>query len=115
MFRRRAAALIFAVGIAGAPLAAAAGPYGDDLARCLVRSTSPEDQTTLIQWMFAISSLNPAVKRLTSVTDAQRSDLNRQVAGRALFSSPAMAAGPKELAKFFDSEKIKKTLGQEVR
>jgi hypothetical protein len=58
-----------------------AGPYGDDLAKCLVKSTTTEDKSTLVQWMFAMSSLHPDVKQLSAVSPAKRADLNKQFAG----------------------------------
>jgi hypothetical protein len=35
---------------------AAAGPYSDDLAKCLVKSTTKEDRVSLIRWLFAAAS-----------------------------------------------------------
>lgn len=128
---------------------ALAGPYGDDMAKCLVASTTSEDKSALVQWMFAMSALHPDVKAMSAVKDSQRDALNRrfaeitqalltkaclaqtrdavkyegrgtieasfnvlgQVAGRELFANPAVAAGMKNLNKYFDSEKIQKTIG----
>lgn len=59
--------------------AAQAGMYGDDFARCLVRSTSPSDQVSFIAWVYSALSLHPAVRRYSSMTAAQRSDINRSV------------------------------------
>jgi hypothetical protein len=50
-----------------------AGPYGDDLSKCLVKATSSDDQIVFTQWMFAAMSLHPAVSGLVSITDEQRS------------------------------------------
>jgi hypothetical protein len=49
-----------------------AGPYADDLAKCFVQSSSVDDKTLFVEWMFAELSLNPSVAPLTSLTDAQR-------------------------------------------
>jgi hypothetical protein len=57
-----------------------AGPYSDDLAKCLVRSTTSKDKTVLVQWMFAMASLNSDVKQLSAVTTAQRTELHRRFA-----------------------------------
>ena len=32
---------------------ALAGPYSDDLTKCLVRSTTNADRNALVKWMFA--------------------------------------------------------------
>jgi hypothetical protein len=55
---------------------ASAGVYTDDLSRCFVKSTTAADQTRLVQWVFAALSLNPAISSYTSVTPAQRAELN---------------------------------------
>lgn len=52
--------------------AAQAGPYSDDLARCLVESTTVADKNALVKWMFATAALHPAVKSIASLTDAER-------------------------------------------
>ena len=57
-----------------------AGQYSDDLAKCLVRSVSPSDKIILSQWMFAMMSLNPAVRQFSKVTSTQRTKLNRRYA-----------------------------------
>ena len=57
-----------------------AGPYADDLAKCLVRSTTSKDKTVLVQWMFAMASLNPDVRQLSTVTTPQRTELNQRFA-----------------------------------
>lgn len=62
-----------------------AGPYTDDLSKCLVRSTTPEEKSLLVQWMFANMALHPDVKYLARVTPAERARLNQRVA--ALFES----------------------------
>src|SRR5262245_60520797 len=62
-----------------------AGPYTDDLSKCLVRSTTPEEKSLLVQWMFATMALHPDVKYLAKVTPAERAKLNQRVA--ALFES----------------------------
>lgn len=67
--------------LAAAP--AHAGVYGDELTKCLVRSTAQEDRTQLAQWMFAVMSLHPEVSRNANFTDAQRLEINKNAA--ALF------------------------------
>jgi len=60
--------------------AAQAGLYADDLARCLVESTTAADKNALVKWMFATMALHPAVKSIASVTDAERTRSTRSTA-----------------------------------
>ncbi|MBD1389198.1 hypothetical protein IC617_07155 [Neiella sp. HB171785] len=48
-----------------------AGVYTDELAKCLVSSTTPQDRAALVRWMFIAASHHPAVKDITAVTPAQ--------------------------------------------
>ena len=57
-----------------------AGPYGYDMAKCLVRSTTDADKGALVQWMFAAISLNPEVKSMVTMTMMQRDAYNKRVA-----------------------------------
>src|SRR5262245_65212377 len=83
--RRIGAALLFAAALAGVSEKVAAGPYADDLSRCLVGATSAEDKNTLVKWVFSIAALHPALGSVSAVTDAQRTRTDRDVA--ALFES----------------------------
>jgi len=65
-----------------APIAHA-GPYTDDLSKCLVKSTTPDDQIVFMQWLFSAISLHPAINNLTTLTQDQRSAFNKKSA--ALF------------------------------
>jgi len=62
----------------GAP--ARAGVYGDDLARCLVESTSQQDRIALVRWMFVAASQHPAVQPISNVTGEQLDDANKTIA-----------------------------------
>ncbi|MDO6462389.1 hypothetical protein Q4485_16890 [Granulosicoccaceae sp. 1_MG-2023] len=57
-----------------------AGVYSDDLSRCLVASSTPEDRATLAKWMFTSMARHPAVVSMSSVTDQQRDSTNKAVA-----------------------------------
>ncbi len=59
---------------------ATAGPYSDEMAKCLVASTSEADKNFLVKWMFAAAALHPAVKSISSISDAQRNELNVKTA-----------------------------------
>lgn len=62
------------------PLASHAGPYADDMAKCLVRSTTSADKTALVQWMFAMMALHPAVKTMGTVSDTERTAASQRIA-----------------------------------
>jgi hypothetical protein len=66
-----------------APFAAAtavAGPFGDDMAKCMVRATSPADRAMVVQWIFAFIALHPDVRELASINDEKRAALNKRMA-----------------------------------
>ena len=56
---------------------AVAGPFADDMAKCLVNSTSPADRTVLVQWMFGLITLHPDLTAMSSISGKQRDDLSR--------------------------------------
>lgn len=57
-----------------------AGLYTDDLARCVVESTTPEDRTNLMKWMFIAMSQHPSVSMLSAVKPADVSAANKTIA-----------------------------------
>lgn len=59
---------------------AVAGPYSDDLSKCLVRSTGDAEKRTLVKWIFAAVALHPEVADISSVTPAQRTEMTRDTA-----------------------------------
>jgi len=68
--------LLLASLIGMTPCLATAGPFADDMAKCLVRSTSEADRTELMRWMFAAMSQHPGIASLSSVSDKMRNELN---------------------------------------
>ena len=54
--------------VATASLQETAGPYTDDLSKCLVESTNKQDRIDLVRWIFAAAAANPAVASLANVT-----------------------------------------------
>jgi hypothetical protein len=58
---------------------AAAGPYSEDLAKCLVKSTTKEDRVSLIRWLFAAASRHPAVSSIAKVSAAQLDEANKTI------------------------------------
>jgi hypothetical protein len=62
---------------------AIAGPYGDDMAKCLVKAATPDDRSVFIKWLFASIALHPDVRSMATITPQQRDDFNKRAA--ALF------------------------------
>ncbi len=56
---------------------AVAGPFADDMAKCLVNSTSPQDRTVLVQWIFSVIALHPDLSASSSISPKQRENLSR--------------------------------------
>lgn len=77
--REMAASMIFMFTVL-TTMPAQAGPYGDDMAKCLVQSTTSADRTSLVQWIFAAAAAHPDVKTLVSVSQKQRDQLNKTTA-----------------------------------
>lgn len=63
--------------LVGSP--ALAGPYSDDLAKCLVASTSSDDRVALVRWMFTSFAAHPDVAPLSAATTAQVDAIDTQV------------------------------------
>jgi len=59
--------------------AALAGPYADDLSKCLVSSTTSKDKTDMVRWLFATAALHPDVASIASVSANQRVEMTRAV------------------------------------
>ncbi|MBS0393438.1 MAG: hypothetical protein JSR54_02370 [Proteobacteria bacterium] len=78
MNSRTAIALVVAL-IASSP--AMAGPYSDDLGKCLVAATTPDDRLALARWMFVAFSAHPGVAALSNVKAADVDGANAQIAG----------------------------------
>ena len=75
----RMCALITLVVLGGLPRVADAGPFADDLARCLVKSTTATDRARFVRWMFAAASRHPEVRDLTTVSDERMTDASKAV------------------------------------
>lgn len=58
---------------------ATAGPFADDMSRCMVRATTAEDRAMLVQWIFAVIALHPDVSKLSAVPAAKRDELNKSM------------------------------------
>ena len=57
---------------------ARAGVYSDDLAKCLVKSTSETDKEQLIVWIFSAMSAHPVVRPYVKFSVAERKQVTQQ-------------------------------------
>ncbi|MBS0379966.1 MAG: hypothetical protein JSS29_15915 [Proteobacteria bacterium] len=62
------------------PRMAAAGPFADDMAKCLVTSTTQEDRIVLAKWVFNMMAQHPDVASLANITPAQRQGILKDAA-----------------------------------
>jgi hypothetical protein len=81
---RGAVPLATALVVAACPAAAApvdaGGAPSDPLGQCFVRSTTAEQRTLIVRWIFAMGALHPDVQAMSNVTPSQRDRLNRDTA-----------------------------------
>lgn len=57
------------------------GPVGtpsEELATCLVRSTTDDDRAAIIQWVVAMLLLHPDVTSLATIPESRRHELSKQ-------------------------------------
>ena len=59
---------------------ASAGGYGDELTKCLVKSTTPADQQSFVQWVFSAIALHPQVAPMANISAEQRKALDAKAA-----------------------------------
>jgi hypothetical protein len=64
-----------------APGLAHAGIYTDEMSKCLVRTTTPQDQSDLVVWVFAAMSAHPSVKTYANITEPQRVEITKKASG----------------------------------
>lgn len=57
-----------------------AGPFSDELSKCLVKSATPADLEIIIRWAFAAMASHPAVKPIVSMTPEQHTEYTRSAA-----------------------------------
>ncbi|SRR5579883_1388304 len=63
---------------------AIAGPFADDMAKCLVNSTSTADRADLVRWMFSAMALNPDLASMATISSKDHDELTTKASN--LFS-----------------------------
>lgn len=81
MIRNPMAALtVAAATLVASPGPSEAGPFTDDLARCLVRATSESERVDLVRWIVAAITVHPGVRGMTGISDDRRTAETRLAA-----------------------------------
>ena len=57
-----------------------AGPFGDEMAKCLVTSTSNRDRTKLVKWMFRVYGEHPEVSYMVDLSDKEKKAIDKDIA-----------------------------------
>jgi hypothetical protein len=72
------------------PYGAIAGPFADDMAKCLVKSTSDADRADLVRWIYSAMSLHPDLASMSKISAQARDEIDVKVGKlyeRLLFES----------------------------
>ena len=57
-----------------------AGPFGDEMAKCLVTSTNNRDRNKLVKWIFSVYSNHPEVSYMVDLSDREKKVIDKDVA-----------------------------------
>jgi len=110
------------LGLALCATPAHAGVYSDDLGKCFVESSTPEDKQQLVQWIFFAIALNPDIKPYANITAEQRDAANKGMArlfekllGESCLKQAQMAIKYEGTSAFTDSFRLLgQVAGQEI-
>ena len=72
------AILAFLLNISNQPTFA--GPFADEMAKCLVTSTNNRDRNKLLKWMFKIYSDHPEVSYMVDLSDREKKVIDKEMA-----------------------------------
>ena len=57
-----------------------AGPFADELAKCLVTSTNNRDRNKLVKWIFSVYSDHPEVSYMVDLSDREKKIIDKEMA-----------------------------------
>ena len=57
-----------------------AGPFSDEMAKCLVSSTNDRDITKLVKWIFRVYGDHPEVSYMIDLSDREKKVIDKDVA-----------------------------------
>ena len=107
-------AFTFLLNISNKPIFA--GPFGDEMAKCLVTSTSNRDRAKLLKWMFRVYGEHPEVSYMVDLSDREKKVIDKDIADvfTRLLSEDCLDETKKALA--YEGENVMftafQTLGQ---
>ena len=70
--------LTFLLNISNKPIYA--GPFTDEMAKCLVTSTNDRDRTRLVKWIFRVYGDHPEVTYMVDLSDREKKVIDKDVA-----------------------------------
>jgi hypothetical protein len=91
------------------PALAQAGVYADALSQCLIRSTTPADQKTVVRWAFATMALDPDVASMATIPPAQRATINQQAGALVTDLLAESCSRPAQQALMFEGPDAART------
>jgi hypothetical protein len=59
---------------------AQAGPFADEMSKCLVNNTNESDKVSFVQWMYAAMSAHPDVKSMSNIPVELKENINKNAA-----------------------------------
>ena len=71
-------ALTFLLNISNQPTFA--GPFEDEMAKCLVTSTNKRDRNKLVKWIFRVYGDHPEVSYMVDLSDRDKKVIDKEVA-----------------------------------
>jgi hypothetical protein len=54
-----------------------AGPFTDEMSKCLVSKTTEADKTLFVRWVYTAMSLHPDVESMANISEAMKENLSR--------------------------------------
>lgn len=75
----RSVPLAVAVLLASFSTVSSAGPFADELSKCMIGATTPSDRAVLVRWMFTSGASHPDLASIVQVTPEQVDASNKAV------------------------------------
>ncbi len=93
------------IAVLGLASQAQAGPYADELKKCLVESSSPKDLTLLVRWIAKAINAHPHLSDISSLSERKKAEIDQQLARyfeRVLFQD--CSAPARDLIKYENAD-----------
>ncbi len=78
MLKRQYLLTVFFIGLNFLSNNAIAGIYTNQLAKCMIDSTSVNDRNLLVKWVFTAITLHPVLEPISAVTPEYRNKADKQ-------------------------------------